>query len=58
MLVYRRVDEPAQELDRQRRRTAAEQTMSVCQIKGYVLLGVGFKHFWNFHPYLGKMNPF
>ena len=20
--------------------------------------GGGFKHFWNFHPYLGKMNPF
>ena len=21
-------------------------------------LGGGFKGFWNFHPYLGKMNPF
>ena len=22
------------------------------------LLGDGFKHSWNFHPHLGKMNPF
>ena len=21
-------------------------------------LGGGFTYFWNFHPYLGKMNPF
>ena len=24
----------------------------------YLFLGGGFKYFWNFHPYLGKMNPF